>query len=324
MPRLNVTLETITPLFLAGTEDRVPELRSPSIRGGLRFWLRALLGGELGNDLSSIRRAEADVFGSTDAASAVVIRVLTNSNQLRHSRYRPLLHNPQRKFAFDGWDPDQSFTVGISTRAGVPALPQSALASLLLLVSLGGLGRRSRRGFGSLQIQSCRFNEGLGFSDTARNLLSPDVNDGPDLVRYLQELVEWAPKTIVHSSSPQAWNGEPSFSILSASHTKVLVCSHPFATWEHAMRDFWGKLRSSPYRDDPVFGLPIRGRGERRASPLLLTIWRVGGRYYLVLTGFRAKLTPSRTGDWGLLARFLDECQRDWNGTYVLGGEASW
>lgn len=323
MPRLQIKLGTITPLFLAGADGWTPELRPPSIRGGLRFWLRALLGGKIGDHLPSIKQAEAAVFGSTDAASAVVIRVFT-IDELSYGRYQPLLHSSDRRkqFTFLGWDPDQSFTVHVATRAGVPTLPESAVSSLLLMVSLGGLGRRSRRGFGSLQIKGSKIGEGLDLSQEAQKLLSPDLNNDQDLVNYLERLMAWAPTAITYRSPPQAWNGEPSFSILSADHARVLVCCSSFDTWEQAMRGFWGKLRSSPYRDNPVFGLPIRGRGERRASPLLLKIWRLGGRYYLVLTAFRAELTPDRTGDWGLMARFLDDCRQDWSGSYVLRGKA--
>ncbi len=44
-------LETITPLFLTGADPRgEPELRAASIRGALRFWLLALLGGVIGTE----------------------------------------------------------------------------------------------------------------------------------------------------------------------------------------------------------------------------------------------------------------------------------
>ncbi|MGQ9600679.1 MAG: RAMP superfamily CRISPR-associated protein, partial [Anaerolineae bacterium] len=53
MQRLTVTLETVTPLFLGGADPRgAPELRAPSFRGATRYWLRAALGGTIGdNDL---------------------------------------------------------------------------------------------------------------------------------------------------------------------------------------------------------------------------------------------------------------------------------
>jgi CRISPR-associated protein Cmr1 len=77
-------LVTLTPLFLGGAEPRGdPELRSSSVRGALRFWLRALLGGCYGTDdqaLAEIRRLEAETFGEAGGegkagASKIVVRV---------------------------------------------------------------------------------------------------------------------------------------------------------------------------------------------------------------------------------------------------------
>lgn len=45
MKKINFTLETLTPLFLAGNDQNAVELRAASIRGHLRYWYRALLGG---------------------------------------------------------------------------------------------------------------------------------------------------------------------------------------------------------------------------------------------------------------------------------------
>jgi len=57
-------LETVTPLFLGGADPRgEPELRAASFRGALRFWLRALLGGMIGDkNLDALHQAEATVF----------------------------------------------------------------------------------------------------------------------------------------------------------------------------------------------------------------------------------------------------------------------
>ncbi len=41
MKSIKFTLETITPLFLAGADGQTPELRPPSIKGMMRFWWRA-------------------------------------------------------------------------------------------------------------------------------------------------------------------------------------------------------------------------------------------------------------------------------------------
>lgn len=322
MPELQVTLETITPLFLAGADGTTPELRPASFRGALRFWLRALLGGALGDDLKAIKATEVAVFGSTDAASPIIVRILTHADRLTYAGYRPLLHNPQRTFKFEGWDTDQSFTVRILTRPGVPAISDAAMASLLLLISLGGLGRRSRRGFGSLQIQSSKVSDGQMLSKEVERLFLPRLPDSKALAAYLERLVKWAQTTVNHNTSPKAWPNLPSFSVLTADHARVLVCRQPFDSWESAMHAFWSKLRAQPYRDDSVFGFVARK--ERRASPLLVKIWRVSEHYHLVLTVFQTKLFPGRRGNWSLMAQFVNDCRDDWNGTYVLGGEEAW
>lgn len=81
--KLTVTLEAVTPLFWGGADPRgAPELRAPSFRGAMRYWLRAALGGVCGDDearLAVMREAEARVFGSTDeqcgGASSIILRV---------------------------------------------------------------------------------------------------------------------------------------------------------------------------------------------------------------------------------------------------------
>ncbi|MGQ9601003.1 MAG: type III-B CRISPR module RAMP protein Cmr1, partial [Anaerolineae bacterium] len=72
MNRLHVTLETVTPLFLGGADPRgAPELRAPSFRGALRYWLRALLGAA---GAQSMRQHEDRLFGvGGDQAAAGAI-----------------------------------------------------------------------------------------------------------------------------------------------------------------------------------------------------------------------------------------------------------
>ncbi len=62
---ITVTLEAVTPLFLAGADPRgAPELRPPAFRGALRYWFRAAAGGALGGDIQAVARAEREVFGA--------------------------------------------------------------------------------------------------------------------------------------------------------------------------------------------------------------------------------------------------------------------
>ncbi|SUS04824.1 hypothetical protein DF3PA_310016 [Candidatus Defluviicoccus seviourii] len=66
------TLELVSPAFLAGADQSSAEsceLRVPSLRGQLRWWWRTLHAAHV--DVPTLRRLEAAVWGSTDAASPV-------------------------------------------------------------------------------------------------------------------------------------------------------------------------------------------------------------------------------------------------------------
>ncbi len=97
MQKIDVTLETMTPLFLGGAGGKTapPELRPPAFRGAMRYWLRAALGGIIGDDenaMKTIVQLEGKVFGSvreesSNAASEIVTRI-ANSQMMPYITYQ--------------------------------------------------------------------------------------------------------------------------------------------------------------------------------------------------------------------------------------------
>lgn len=151
MRKVEIKLITVTPLFLGGSDPRgqPPELRPPSFRGAMRYWYRAALGGVLGDaDLVSLRAMETAVFGSTDQGSPVSLRL---SGSLEYSQHYILPHKKAGKR--NAFDPDQKFFL---TMTAGPACSElvwvNACMALNLALTLGGIGLRSRRGMGSLQV----------------------------------------------------------------------------------------------------------------------------------------------------------------------------
>src|SRR5438270_10146477 len=59
----------------AGQNDLEDPFRIPSIRGQLRFWWRATIGGQY-EDADRLREAESKIWGSTEHASRVRLRIL--------------------------------------------------------------------------------------------------------------------------------------------------------------------------------------------------------------------------------------------------------
>ena len=151
MRKVEIELMTVTPLFLGGSDPRgqPPELRPPSFRGAMRYWYRAALGGVVGDqNLEAVRALEAAVFGSTESGSPVSLRV---SGSLKSSQQLILPHKSAgRRNAFDE---GQTFRL---TMSAAPTCPEiiwmNACMALNLALTLGGIGLRSRRGMGSLQV----------------------------------------------------------------------------------------------------------------------------------------------------------------------------
>jgi len=150
---LTVTLETVTPLFLGGAEPRSePELRAPACRGALRYWLRAVLGGVIGdNNLAGLHQLESAVFGSTDSGSPIHLRlhgILESSDEkiLPHKEGR----QAGRRKAFRAGQRMELTMRQFRNDAG--AVWQMAYSVLNLALTFGGIGLRSRRGYGTLRI----------------------------------------------------------------------------------------------------------------------------------------------------------------------------
>jgi len=287
--KLQATLETVTPLFLGGSDPRgQPELRAASFRGAMRFWLRALLGGVLGDRPDKIFQCESQVFGSTDHASPVVVRL--ELHNLGSDGFNPLPHK-QVTFRFNGFKPGQRFDICLLSR-DEDAL-QQAQKALQLLCYLGGLGRRSRRGFGSLQITD---GELALMAKTAKEL-------GNALKQRLDAIL---PSSFAKSTDV------PRFPILHPDWAQIKVCDEEFSDWEQAIKFV---MKRAHQHKNPALGFA----NPRQASPVHVHVTRLStGKYALVLTTMLSQLNPKLSGaDPQKLVDFLN----DFKGDVIFGEE---
>ncbi len=226
MQDIEVTLETVTPLFLGGAETRgIPEVRAPSFRGGMRYWLRALLGIQHASNLAKIHEIEESVFGSTDRSSSVSIR----ANEI--SDTEPFSKN----FSPDN-DPGKNYLLWATQTAGRQAFPAAttkielkmncrkqedlASAAIWLLVHLGGLGTRSRRGLGSLFV-----------ADVEKwNPEFPSlVFSGENYQEFLADGMEkWQQ---ILNLRPANLHGLPKFDILHPSYSGIFIYQSDQGNW---------------------------------------------------------------------------------------------
>ena len=142
-------LEVITPMFLGGANPNKVELRVPPIKGMLRFWWRALHPDLANNNYRELRKGESDLFGDagdTYGKSRVKIQ-FSDIYNLQCGDFRPLPHSDAKKFQFKCFNPASKFKIIVTGHENIHKLFEFSLI-------LGGLGKRSRRGFGSLLFES--------------------------------------------------------------------------------------------------------------------------------------------------------------------------
>jgi len=78
------------------------------------------------------------------------MRVAGNVHQ---DPYRPLLHNSRKSFTFNGIKPSETFSLELVPRRPYTSVSRIVLFTTALWFLLGGVGKRSRRGFGTLRLQ---------------------------------------------------------------------------------------------------------------------------------------------------------------------------
>lgn len=137
--------EILTPMFLAGFDPRSPELRVPSIKGMLRYWWRAI---HPNLSLSKLQAKESSLFGSVDeniGQSKLLLDMINHS--VTYDKAHLLPHKCRVNYSCLGIP--STFDINLKTYLG----DLSYYSSLFELSSfLGGLGKRSRRGYGAFKI----------------------------------------------------------------------------------------------------------------------------------------------------------------------------
>lgn len=278
-------MQVTTPLFNGGADTGPADpdgtgVRAASIRGAMRFWFRALAGALTGPNLPLLGAMERTVFGGVRSgdngngtvASPLLLRIadqppvtkvsdppfmirengkwiayLIGPGFTKYNRDRKRLELT-RPFVAAG----EEFTLKIGFRHPRQSLLEErraveglAFASLWLTCTYGGVGARTRRGFGGLRIRDA---SGPGSLPAPWNdgdaLRTPGTSyydklnrlwiEGPlsTCVPYLQTLASGG------SLSPRAWDRTPSFPVLSRTYAPAGVLGTPddsFDTWENTL-----------------------------------------------------------------------------------------
>lgn len=343
MLELSLTLSTVTPLFLGGADPRgAPELRAPSFRGAMRYWMRALVGAA-GEPL--MHQLEKHLFGEggNEAAAGAVSLHLAPPANLRLETYTKVV-NKQLGIAYL-WFAARGTKAETERSAIMPvtftfklSAPRSkqpeqdlnrAVAVLWLLTRLGGIGARSRRFAGGVQVSDVMSAHDadnivtrLPVRAGSAKELAEEIAEGIQAARRafdIQQLVAPAPHL---------------FDVLHPERCQIFVLNRTFDSWDQAVEKVgqtyqaFRQLRQPDYNvvkramtnsqdlsgtvERAAFGLPIpffyrslnnrtttlQAEGDdtidRRASPLWMRAVKLNdGKYVVVFTWFKSQFLPN-------------------------------
>lgn len=169
----------ITPLFgggvTPGEADPITVVRATEVRGHLRFWWRATRGGQFNGDLSAMKAAEEQIWGSAAAQGkpgpsdiSLNISDARQGTEIQRVEIRTK-HGSQQVYVGDVMSPYSYVAFPLRPEQGKPAgkvrdgveftltLMYSAnhaediAAAIWAWETFGGIGARTRRGFGALE-----------------------------------------------------------------------------------------------------------------------------------------------------------------------------
>ena len=231
-------LETVTPLFMDGADQKRPEIRAASIKGVMRWWWRAVAGNIYAID--DMRYKESEIFGGAVKRGEKVEKIKSPTlldigdinfkktnvcvkpkktskkpyfndriDYLLFSTIRCIKDENIKEFINTG----ANFRLNISFRQfknglSMEELKRQVFASLWLMTYLGGIGSRSRRGAGSLCVKNGNKISDISFESNFKDKqeLIAFLSDGlGDICRYKK--MEYNDHSIVNPSTANIFLG---------------------------------------------------------------------------------------------------------------------
>ncbi len=172
----------ITPLFGGGVKaqeaDPITIIRGASVRGQLRFWWRATRGGQFDGNLNKMREKEIAIWGSAakkddknsgPSKVSLTTRILNEGKPFvaKDSKGKPVTNIGDQKSVYSYVAFPLRDTQGAKVLQGVEfelticypnELEADVRAALWAWETFGGIGARTRRGFGALQLMEHSIN----------------------------------------------------------------------------------------------------------------------------------------------------------------------
>jgi len=303
MEEASIEVEAVTPIFIAGADQKSIEnegLRAPSLKGLLRWWFRAIMGGIV--SVTDLRELENKIFGSIDQKSQVKIRSITNTspsginipNSLRYLWFSIYLQKRKNQ-RLQCYPPGTKFKIILN--ASNKSILKIALGCLWTLIHLGGIGARMRRGAGSLKVNKVNY-----IPDDVPYTFILTGNTINDAKRFMEENLRKIFRDFKEYAGKKCKSIQnPNFAVLSKNYSRVSLVENFFNSWEEALaivsnvyqRFRQGKKVQHRY----TLGLPIISyppfKELRQASPLFIGVMNLGDKYVVRIVKFYTSINPN-------------------------------
>ncbi len=299
MHSINFQCEVTTPLFMYGADDSTPELRPSEFKGMMRFWWRAV---QHYNNMDKLRDVESSIFGGTSESSGKSkFNINVIKREILIQRYKPLPHHTGddkcpylpscsgkgkkkgicvKGFKLPSIYVNSSFDIIFKTQKQI--IQDFVTKVFETSIILGGFGKRSRRGFGSIYCSNFQYNslgEVIKFLAHAMNSLSGG------------NTFETNNLTIKRKNK-----GELKYPWIE----EVLFNSNQFKSFDELLKKV-GEVTHNYANHD------IIGSGEPRfASPVYVSTIRLGESYYIVVTKLHAYPPHSIQKNSSAIDKFLN------------------
>jgi len=310
---ITATYRITTPMFCAGAEQQQAELRLQSFKGALRFWWRTLMWGKV-NGVKDLHEREAKLFGSSEhGQSKVRMKMVDNTLQRSTQSRWPITDwqsypgygliettgKDQRKYIA----PNQTFTIHLNWpdaenhRSGLDGPEQQSVQEALIALGLfGGLGGRSRKGWGSIQLESLKGRrEWYCPKDT--QLLCQEIKTRATGGDTLPEITAFSCESS-YAVGPVRETAKDAHMWISERYKEFIIESAPKETRE-------------------AFGLPRKNAGpnagERRASPLFIHIQLLDRGAVPIVISMPGRFLPKQEipkDEWHHINDFLKEIRK--------------
>jgi len=324
MKTIEASYRIVTPMFIGGANQEPSDgIRPPSFKGALRFWWRALHWGEFLQEennneeaaLKALHQKEGELFGSAakdgKGGQGCFLLKIEQAQNFQYDDKWPAA-KPLGGSGYLGmglWEsgskdkgnfqPHKKSIMSSSTFKVTLLLNQETsdedgdedkkqlCRTLKALGLLGGLGSRSRRGFGSLAIQS--------LNNTALTCDSTDKYQ-----KMLKEVFSIIPAEIFPPFT--AWSEQSRIGLLGQTSQDAKEAHKKASQLFYKVRGMKAEVRGTDKRG---FGQPLplkpmkKEYDQRRSSPLFFHVHPVGNQYVCAHLFMPAQFLPHEGFDMG-------------------------